>query len=144
MCVDHRCEQIVGRGDRMQIAGEVEVEVLHRHDLRVAPAGGTALDAEDRAERGLTQAQHRLSAESPETLRQGDRRGRLPFASRGGRDGRDVDELCVRPVREPLDDREIDLRLEAAVRLDLLRKQTRLGGHVQDRTQHRALCDLEA
>ena len=36
MIVDHRREQIVRAGDRVEIAGEMEVDVLHRHDLRIA------------------------------------------------------------------------------------------------------------
>ncbi len=37
--VEHRGEKVVRGGDRVEVAGEVEVEVLHRHDLRVAAAG---------------------------------------------------------------------------------------------------------
>ena len=33
----------------MDVAGEMEVEVLHRHDLRVASARRAALDPEDRS-----------------------------------------------------------------------------------------------
>ena len=51
--VDQRCEQVVGSADGMEIAGEMQVDVFHRHDLRVAPAGGAALDAEAGPERGL-------------------------------------------------------------------------------------------
>ncbi len=47
--VDHRRQQVVRRGDRVEIAGEVEVHVLHRHDLRLAAAGRAALHAEVRA-----------------------------------------------------------------------------------------------
>ena len=48
--VDQRGEEVVRRGDRMQVAGEVEVQVLHGHDLRVAAAGSPALDPEDGTE----------------------------------------------------------------------------------------------
>jgi hypothetical protein len=44
--VDHRRQQVVGAGDRVEIAGEMEVHVLHRHDLRIAAAGGAALHPE--------------------------------------------------------------------------------------------------
>ncbi len=54
--VDQRREQIVRRRDGVEVAGEVEVDVLHRHDLRITAAGGTALHAERRPERGLAQA----------------------------------------------------------------------------------------
>jgi hypothetical protein len=35
--VDHRRQQVVGRGDGVEIAGEVQVHVLHRHHLRMPP-----------------------------------------------------------------------------------------------------------
>ena len=50
MRLDHGRQQVVGRADGVDVAGEVEVEVLHRDDLGVATAGGAALDAEDRTE----------------------------------------------------------------------------------------------
>ena len=57
--VEHRREQVVRRADRVDVAGEVEVEVLHRHHLRQPAARGAALDPEHRAQRRLAQAQHR-------------------------------------------------------------------------------------
>jgi hypothetical protein len=38
--------QVVRRADGVDVAGQVEVEVLHRDDLAVAAAGGAALDPE--------------------------------------------------------------------------------------------------
>ena len=64
--VDHRGEQVVRRRDGVEVAGEVEVDVLHRHDLGIAAAGGAALDAEAGPERGLAQAHHRLLADAVE------------------------------------------------------------------------------
>ena len=61
--VEHRREQVVGGADRVDVAGEVEVEVLHRHDLGHAAAGRAALDAEHRAERRLAQAGDRALAD---------------------------------------------------------------------------------
>ena len=142
--VDERREQVVRRRDRVQVAGEVEVQVLHRDDLRVAAARGAALHAEDRAERGLAQAEHRLAAELAEALRERDRRRRLPLARRRRRDRRDVDQLRVGPVGEAVDDGEVDLRLVAAVRLDLVVEEPELVGDVADRAQRRGLGDLEA
>ena len=56
--VDERREQVVGGRDRVDVAGEVEVDVLHGHDLGVPAAGRAALHAEDRAERRLAQGEH--------------------------------------------------------------------------------------
>ena len=62
--VDHRREQVGRDGDRREVAGEVQVDVLHRHDLRVAAARGTALHAEHRSEGGLAQADHGALADA--------------------------------------------------------------------------------
>ena len=62
--VDQRREQVVSQRDRGEVAGEMQVDVLHRHDLRVAAAGGAALHAEHRAQRRLAQADQRLLADA--------------------------------------------------------------------------------
>src|SRR5262249_55227861 len=66
--VDQRGEQVVRGADGMEIAGEMQINVLHRHDLGIAAAGGPALDAEAWAERGLANTQHRLFAEIIESI----------------------------------------------------------------------------
>ena len=109
-------EQVVGRADRVDVAREVEVQVLHGDDLRVAAAGRAALDPEDRAERGLAQAEHRALADVPEPLGQRDRRRRLALARLRRRDRGDADQLPVGLVGEPLDHREVDLGLVACRR----------------------------
>ncbi len=142
--VDHGREQVVRRRDGMQIAGEVEVQVLHRHDLRVAAAGRAALHPEDRAERRLADAEHRAPSKHAEAFGEGHRRRRLPLARRCRGDRGDVDELRVRTVGEPLDDGQVDLRLVPAVLLELLGEQAGVGRDVGDRPQRRLLRDLEA
>ena len=97
--VDQRREQVVGGGDGVEVAGEMEVDVLHRHDLRIAAAGGAALHAEAGAERGLAQAQHRLLADAVERVGEADRGRRLALARRRRGDRGDEDQLAVRPVR---------------------------------------------
>ena len=56
MVVEQRREQVVRRRDGVEVAGEVQINVLHRHDLGIAAAGRTALHAERRAERRLADA----------------------------------------------------------------------------------------
>ncbi len=124
--VDHRREQVVGELDRAEVAGEVEVDVLHRHHLRVAAAGRAALHAEHRAERGLAQADHRLLADVVERVAEADRGGRLALARRRGADGRDQDQLAVRAVLERVEVLEGDLRLVVAVGLEVLVRDAEL------------------
>jgi hypothetical protein len=47
--INGRRQQVVGHADRMDVAGQVEVEVLHGHHLGVATTGRAALDAEGSA-----------------------------------------------------------------------------------------------
>ncbi len=53
--VQQRRQQVVGRADGVEVAGEVQVDVLHGDDLGVAAAGRAALDAEHGAEGRLAQ-----------------------------------------------------------------------------------------
>ena len=96
--VDQRREEVVRRRDRVEVAGEVEVQVLHRDHLRVAAARSASLDAEDGPERGLAQAEHGLLAEHAEALGQRHGGRGLALPRRGRRDRRDVDQLRVRPA----------------------------------------------
>jgi hypothetical protein len=48
--LDHGGQQVVRGPDRMDVAGEMEIDQVLRHDLRQAAAGATALDPEDGAE----------------------------------------------------------------------------------------------
>ena len=139
-----RREQVVGRADRVDVAREVEVHVLHRDDLRVAAARGAALDPEDGAERGLAQAEHGVLADVPEPLRQGDRRGRLALARLGRRDRGDVDQLAVGAVRETVEDREGDLGLVPAVGVVLVLGEPESLRDLGDGAKGRLLCDLQA
>ena len=55
--IEHGGEQVVGGADRVDVAGEVEVEVLHGNHLGEPAAGGASLDSEHGTERGLPQAE---------------------------------------------------------------------------------------
>src|SRR3989337_316216 len=128
----------------MYVAREVEVQILHRDDLRVAAPRGTALDPEDGPERRLAEAEDGAPPDHAEALRQRDRGRRLPLPRLRRRDRGHVDELRVRLPGEAIENREIDLRLVASVELDLLRQEAGVGGEVGYRAQRRSLGDLEA
>ena len=61
--VEQRREQRVRARDRVEVAGEVEVDVLHRQHLRVAAARRAALHAEHRPEARLAHAEDRVHAD---------------------------------------------------------------------------------
>src|SRR5262249_23089383 len=119
-------EQVVRERDGVEVAGEVQVDVLHRHDLRVPAAGGAALHAEHRPQRGLAQADHRLLADVIQRVAEADRGGGLALAGRAGADGGDQDELCVRPGLQAVQVVERDLRLVVPVGLEVLLGDTEL------------------
>ena len=102
----------------MEIAGEMEVDVLHRHDLRIAAAGGAALHAKARPEARLAQADDRLLADMVERVAEPDRRRGLALAGRRRGDRGDEDQLAVGPVAERADVVERDLRLVSAIGRD--------------------------
>ncbi len=54
--IQHGAAQVVGRGHGVNIAGEVQVDVLHGQHLGVSAAGGAAFDAEHRTEEGSRRA----------------------------------------------------------------------------------------
>jgi hypothetical protein len=87
--VDQRGQQIVGGADGMEIAGEVEVDVLHGHDLGVAAAGSAAFDAEAGPKARLADANDGLLAELIERVAQAHRGRGLALARGRRRDRRD-------------------------------------------------------
>ena len=139
MIVEHRRQQIVRRGNRVKIAGEVEVDVLHRHDLRVAAARRPALHAEHRSHARLAHAEDGVLAEPTHRLREPDERGALPLAGGGRIDTGDEHEA---PFRGALRHLEIDFGLVLPVQIELVRVQTKIGGDVHDRAKLGVLCDL--
>ncbi len=142
--VDHRREQVVRQRDRREVAGEVEVDVLHRHDLGIAAARRAALHAEHRAERRLAQADDRLLADAVQRIAEADRHRRLAFARRSGGDGRHQDQLAVLLVLEVRAVIERDLGLVMAERREmLLRDAEPLLRERDDRLHLGVLCDLD-
>ena len=97
--VEHGGQEVVGQLDGVEIAGEVEVDVLHGDDLGIAAAGRPALHAEARPQRRLAQADRGLLADAVQPVAQADAGGGLAFAGRRGRDRRHQHQLAGRPCR---------------------------------------------
>ncbi len=104
--IDHGRQQVVRRFDGVDVAGEMQVDLLHRHDLGHAASGPTALDAEERTGRRLAQAECDLRADPSQSLGQADR-------ARGDR--RNDNQLALGPLLEPFQRVETDLGLVRAV-----------------------------
>ena len=133
--VDHRGEHVVRGGDGVEVAGQVQVERVHRHDLAVAAAGGAALDAERRPERGLAQRQRRRPADPVQPLRQPDRGRRLALAERGRASPQSPRRTWPGPVGQDLLGDRRDLGEVAAVRLEAVLGEPGPGRDVGDRLE---------
>jgi hypothetical protein len=82
MVVEHRREERVRARDRMEVAREVKVDVVHRDDLREAAAGCSALHTKHRSQARLANAERDALSHSSKRLRESDRHRALPFAGR--------------------------------------------------------------
>ena len=85
-------EQVVGRGDRVEVAGEMQVDASRGLETRHSAARAPALLAEHGAEGRLAQRAHGFHADLPCRLGQADRAGGLALARGGGADGGDEHE----------------------------------------------------
>ena len=83
----------------MEIAGEVQIDVLHRDHLRVAAACCAAFDAKHRTERRLANRDHTVLPDAAQAIGQTDGDGGFAFACGRGIDGGDEYQfafaLCV-------------------------------------------------
>ena len=116
--VQHRCEQVVRCADGVEVAGEVQVDILHGHDLSITAARCAALDAKDRAKARFPQRHGHILADPGQAVRQADRRGGLALACRSRRDCSHEHQLAGLPVRL-VDQGRIDLGLITAVLLHI-------------------------
>jgi hypothetical protein len=118
----------------------MEIDVLHRQQLRVAAARRASLDAEHRSETRLAHAEHRVLSELPQRLRQSDRDGALAFTRWRRIDRCHEDETSLHGTPRDL---EWDLRLVLAVQVEVIDAKPDLSGDVGDVTELRGLRDLD-
>ena len=95
-------------------------------------AGGAALDAEIRTERGLADADDRLLADAVQAVAEADGGGCLAFAGRGRVDGGDEDQPAVLVALHRLDEVGRNLRLVMAVGQEMLGRDADLGADLLD------------
>ena len=140
--VDHSCQQVVRRADGVEVACEVQVNVLHGNDLRIAAACGAALDAEDRSEGGLAERHHDLLAKLLKAVSQTDGRCGLAFARRCGVHSCHKDQLAVSALGI-LEKLVVDLGLVFAVLFQIFVTDPCLCRDLCDRKHLTFLCDLD-
>ena len=123
--VDQRRQQVVRRRDRREVAGEVQVDVGHRHDLAVAAAGRAALHAEHRSHRRLAQAGDRAVTQAVQRVGEADGGRGLALAGRGRGHRGHQHQPAERPVGERRQVGQVDLGLVVAVRHEMLAPRSR-------------------
>ena len=141
--VEDRRAHVVGRGHGMHVAGEMEVERLHRHDLAVTATGGPALDAEGGTHRRLANGDGGRLADVVECLAETDGGGGLALAERSGGDRRDDDVGRSGMFGHSVDGIERDLGCATPVRLEQIDGDVRPLGDLVERSEFGCLGDLE-
>ena len=129
-------------GDRVEITREMEVDVLHGHDLRVPTTRCPALHAEHRAEARFAQANDRLLADPVQRVPEPDGRRRLALARRRGTDRGDEDQPAVLARFQRVDVVERNLRLVVSVRLQGIFGDSEVSGDVDGTFEAGALGNL--
>ena len=140
--VDQRGQQVVCQRNGVEVAREVQVDILHRHHLGVAATGSAPFHAEDRSQRRLPQCNHRALADPVQCVSQADHGGGLALAGRRRADGGNQHQLAVRAglLVQP---GQINLGLVVAVRLQrLCRNAQALLRHLQHRFERCRLGDF--
>src|SRR5699024_5761184 len=96
--VIHQCaQQVVCRGDSVEVPGEVEVDAFHRDHLSVTATGGPTFHAKDRSQGWFAQCDHRLGAHEVERISQPDGHGGLALTGGGGGGPGDQHEFSALP-----------------------------------------------
>ena len=114
--IHHGGDQVVRRSDGVHVAGEMQVDILHRNDLRIAAAGRAAFHAETPGEGRLAQREAGVIALQPQRVGQTDGNGGLALPAGVGLMA--VTSTSLPLLREILQRDVIDLRLVAAVRFE--------------------------
>ena len=140
--VNDRRQQVVGCGDRMHVPREVQVDVLHRHDLRIAAACSSALESEHRSKTWLPHGHHGVFSQQVQRISQADGGSGLAFTGFCRVDGRDQDQFAIGGIQGI----EIflgELRLGPAIGLQGIGRNPRLCRHFVNGVQYARLCDFE-
>ena len=104
----------------MKITGKMQIDILHRHDLCIAAASRTALEAEARSERWLAERNSDLLALPAERICKPYARRRLSLTGGGRIDRRNQHELSVRTVLYTLPGLKRNLGLILSIELQLI------------------------
>ena len=123
----------------MNIAGKVQVDIFHGHNLGVTAARSAAFYTEHGPKGGLTQAEHRLFTHGVQGVRQANTGGGFALASRGGADGGHQDQLAVWAVT--VDQLVVDLGFITAIRNQILVRKAQFFSYFGNGQHFGCLCN---
>ena len=141
MVVNHGCQQVVGCSDCMEIAGEMKVDILHGHYLRVSAAGSSALYTKYRSQRRLAESYHNLLANLLKSICQSYRCGSLSFSCGSRVDSSNQNQLAVLSIGL-LQKIVVDLCFVLSVLLQILVVNSRLLRNLRNRQHLCLLCNF--
>jgi len=95
MVVNHCGQQVVGSRNGVHIPREMQIDVIHRNNLRIAAASSTALDSKHRPQGRFAECYDGFFANLIKGLDKANARRGFTFPSRGRRDGRYKDQFPV-------------------------------------------------
>ena len=137
-------QQIIRCDDGVNVAGEMEIELLHRNDLAVAAACRAALDAERGPLAGLANAsEHLLAQVRAQRLAEADGGGGLSLAQRRGRDRGYHDIFSVGRILQPVANGEVYFGFGLAVEIQFFGKDAGLGCDLIDGKGRGGLRDFD-
>mgnify|MGYP001315161028 CR=1 FL=1 len=113
-------EQVVGGGDCVDIAGEMQVDVCHGDHLRVPPPCGAPFHPKHGPKARLSQRRHSVLSDFAETVAQAYAGARLSLPEPRRRQRGAQDQLSVWLVLQGIDVRKGDFSLVPAVCFQLV------------------------
>ena len=140
--VEQGRDHVVRGGDGVEVAGEVEIDLLHGQHLGVSAAGCSAFHAEAGAERGFAQGNDRFAADAVESEGESDRNRGLADTGAGGRDRGHEDEATFVRLRF-VDEAQGHFRNVFAVLFQVVFVDADLGGDIADGEQRCGVCNFE-
>src|SRR5438132_5909606 len=141
--VQDRGDQIVRGADRVDVAREVQVDLLHREDLGSASARRPALRAEHGPEGGLTDRDEALRPEAIQGLPESDRGEGLPLSLSGRGGAGDEAELPLAGLPGPVDGGEADFRDGFTLQNEVVLAESDVRGDIEDSPHRGRLSDLD-
>ena len=132
----------MSRGDGVEITGEMQVHLFHRHHLRIAAACGATLHAETWAQRRLTNTDRCFFADPVQTVTKPDGCGSFSFTSRGWVDRGDQNKFTAVIALHRVDKLLADFGLIVTIGQKMLARYSKLGANFLDWPLHSLTCDF--